>query len=149
MGESHPVTQRPPRHPLRGWLIAILVCLVLSLITQAVTLALLVPRLVTASGPTKVVTLVAVSTGVEATATVTLARSPITQSVSDGLTLTLPTPVAFGDSVLLTLAANDPNQSAARITCIVRDETGADLVNISSLVRDRSSVSCLWTNDRS
>jgi hypothetical protein len=136
-----------PAHPLRGWLIAILAALVLSLITQAVTLALLIPRLVTTTYPTRTLTLVAISTAVESSATVTSDQFVRTETVGVGQRLTFPVVVPSGSTVGIMLAADDPLATDARITCLITDEAGRELVNLSSVVGTSPAVACSWTNN--
>lgn len=137
----------PPRHPLRGWLIAILAVLVLSLATQAVTLALLVPHLVAVTYPTRTVTLVAISTSVNSSATITTPQLVDTRPVTDGQRATFPAQVPSGGTVSLMLAADNPLESSARITCLINDESGRELVNLSRVVGSSPAITCSWTND--
>lgn len=143
-----PVPAQGQPNPLRGWLIAILACLVLSLATQAVTLALLVPHLVTSANPTiptRTVTLIAIPTAVDANVTVTSQQLTSTQLVADGQRFAVPVAVKSGETVGVLVAASQL-VGDARITCMVTDEKNVQLVNSSSIVGVNPSIGCSWTN---
>jgi hypothetical protein len=135
-----------PARPVRGWLIAILACLVASLVIQAVTLALLVPHLVTSTQPGRAVTLTAITTGTDGSATISSGRSGSIQSVTDGAKLALPIMVARDETATIVLSAGASAPQDARITCAITDVTGAELATASSVVGDNPTVTCIWTN---
>jgi hypothetical protein len=136
----------PPARPVRGWLIAILACLVVSLVIQAVTLALLVPHLVTSTRAGRAVTLTAISTGADGSVTISSGRSVSIQSITNGAKLQLPIMVAADETAAITVAAGASAPRDARITCAITDVTGTELATVSSVVGDNPTVTCVWTN---
>jgi len=140
------VAAPPPARPVRGWLIAILACLVVSLVVQAVTLALLVPHVVASTRPARAVTLTAISTGADGSVTINSGRSVGIQSITNGAKLELPIMVATDETATITLAAGAAAPRDARITCAITDVTGAELATASSVVGDNPTVTCAWTN---
>lgn len=142
-----PPVQPRQGNPLRGWLIGILACLVLSLITQGVTLALLVPRLVTTTYPDRTVSLVAVSTGVDSMVTVGSQQPTGSQVLAAGQRLSLPVVVGSDRTVTILVAAANPSITDARITCQIIDSSGTTLSESSAVVGSTPSVQCAWSNN--
>jgi hypothetical protein len=144
---TQPPVQPRQKNPLRGWLIAILACLVVSLVIQGVTLSLLVPHLVTTTYPDRAVTLVAVSTGVDSTVTVASQQATGSQPLTTGQRLSLPVVVISDQTVSILVTAVNPSATDARITCQIVDSSGKTLAESSAVVGSTPSVQCAWANN--